>query len=72
MDVSNRTIQNIFQAYSNDLSRTPQPLKNRKAIYAIQHCRTREMGVSYYSCRAQHNRVEQYHPVEIELFSLRQ
>ncbi len=59
--MSNRTIQNIFQTYSGDLARTPQPLKNRKAIYAIEHCRTRDMGVSYYTCKAQHHRVEQYH-----------
>ena len=59
--MSNRTIQNLFSAYKNTLDSTPQPLKNRKAIYAITHCRTREMGVSVYSCSENHKGIEQCH-----------
>ncbi len=61
MDMSKRTIQNIFKSQSDYLSRTPQPLKNRKAISAITHCRTREMGVSYFACKDRHEVIEQYH-----------
>lgn len=59
--MSNRLIQNIFSVYKNQLDASPQSLKNRKAIHAITHCRTREMGVSYYSCSENHQGVEQFH-----------
>lgn len=55
----NRTIQKLFLTYEEHLSMTPQPLKNRKAIYAISHCRTAEMGTSYYAC--DNNHVQQQH-----------
>lgn len=59
--MSKRIIQNIFSAYNDQLQQRPQSLKNRKAIYALTHCRTREMGVSLYQCDAQHEATEQYH-----------
>lgn len=59
--MSKRMIQNIFKSCADQLEKIPQPLKNRKAIFAITHCRTAEMGVSYYCCAAQHDMVEQYH-----------
>lgn len=59
--MSQRTIQNIFCAFKDDLEESRQPLKNRKAIYALSHCRTREMGVSFYQCEARHEAVEQFH-----------
>lgn len=59
--MSNRIIQNIFSAYKDHLDQSSQPLKNRKAIHAITHCRTREMGVSYYSCSKNHTGIEQFH-----------
>ena len=59
--MSKKIIQNLFKSHEDYLARTPQPLKNRKAIYAIAHCRTPEMGVSYYSCADNHPAIEQYH-----------
>lgn len=59
--MSNRAIQNLFAAYKSQLNNTPQPLKNRKAIHAITHCRTREMGVSVYACKDLHQPIEQPH-----------
>ncbi len=59
--MSNRLIQNIFSTYQSQLDTSPQPLKNRKAIYAITHCRTRKMGVSYYACAESHKGIEQFH-----------
>jgi hypothetical protein len=61
MDMSNRTIQNLFVAYRDELAQSRQPLKNRKAIYALTHCRTRAMGVNYYACGAGHQGIEQFH-----------
>lgn len=59
--MSNRLIQNIFAAFKSHLDTSPQPLKNRKAIHAITHCRTREMGLSYFTCSDNHVGIEQYH-----------
>lgn len=59
--MSKRIIQKIFSAYSDQLERRPQSLKHRKAIYALTHCRTREMGVSFYQCDRQHDALEQFH-----------
>lgn len=59
--MSNKVIQNIFSTYADYLNKSAQPLKNRKAIYALTHCRTREMGVSYYSCSENHKGIEQFH-----------
>jgi hypothetical protein len=59
--MSKRIIQNIFLAYNEQLQRSPQPLKNRKAIHALMHCRTREMGTSFYQCDGRHEVTEQHH-----------
>ncbi len=59
--MSERLIQNIFLAHAAYLDNTPQPLKNRKAIYALQHCRTKEMGESVYSCKDQHESITIQH-----------
>lgn len=59
--MSKRILQNLFKSCENKLAESPQPLKNRKAIYAISHCRTEEMGVSSYSCPEKHETVEHYH-----------
>ncbi len=59
--MSNRAIQNVFLAFQQQLNNSKQPLKNRKAIHAITHCRTREMGVSVYTCKDQHKPIEQFH-----------
>jgi hypothetical protein len=59
--MSNYTIQNIFKSYENYLASTPQPLKNRKAIHAITHCRTEVMGTSYFSCPEGHQPIKQHH-----------
>jgi hypothetical protein len=59
--MSDRTIQNIFKSNADYLAATPQPLKNRKAIYAIGNCRTPDMGISYFSCKSHHETIEQYH-----------
>ena len=59
--MSNKTIQTIFKAYENYLSSIPQPLKNRKAIYALTHCRTETMGTSYFSCKENHQPIQQHH-----------
>lgn len=59
--MSDRILQNIFTMFTPYLERTPQPLKNRKAIYAITHCRTRSLGVSYFSCKDRHEVIEQLH-----------
>ena len=54
-------IQKLFSTYKSQLDSSPQPLKNRKAIHAITHCRTRTMGVSYYACADAHKGIEQFH-----------
>ena len=59
--MSTKTLQNIFRSYKQQLDQSPQPLKNRKAIYALVNCRTSEMGVSYYSCSENHKGIEQFH-----------
>lgn len=59
--MSNRSIQNVFIAFQEQLAHTKQPLKNHKAIDAITHCRTRDMGVSVYTCRHGHAPIEQFH-----------
>ena len=59
--MSKRTIQYLFKSQFDYLASTPQPLKNRKAIYAIAHCRTPDMGVSYFACKDQHEVIQQYH-----------
>lgn len=56
-----RTIQKLLQAYKPVLDNTPQPLKNRKAIDALTHCQTRDMGVRYYACPDGHEQWEQCH-----------
>lgn len=56
-----RTIQNIFRCYANRLEHGRHPLKHLKAMDAIRHCRTPEMGVSYFSCPDRHRIHEQYH-----------
>jgi len=56
-----RTIQKLFRAYKPVLDRTPQPLKNRKAIEALSLCQTRELGVSYFGCPEGHEHWEQFH-----------
>ena len=43
-------LQNIFTCYKKQLSKKPMPLKHRKAVEAITHCRTAVMGVSAYEC----------------------
>lgn len=59
--MSNTTIQSIFKAYESYLNNTAQPLKNRKAIYGITHCRTEKMGTSYFSCEDRHTVITQHH-----------
>ncbi len=59
--MSDRSIQNIFKSYETHLALSRQPLKNRKAIHAITHCRTKEMGSSYYSCPDRHEAIEVCH-----------
>lgn len=59
--MSDRSIQNIFKSYETHLALSRQPLKNRKAIHAITHCRTKEMGSSYYSCPDRHEAMEVCH-----------
>ena len=59
--MSKKTIQNIFKTYQKYLASTPQPLKNRKAIDAITHCRTGAMGTSYFSCKENHDVIEYHH-----------
>ena len=61
MDASQRLIQNIFRSQAAYLQQTPQPLKNLKAIDAISHCRTKEMGVTYFTCKDKHQPFEQTH-----------
>ena len=61
MDVSKKLIQNIFKSQQAVLERTPQPLKNLKAIDAISHCQTKAMGVSYFTCQDNHEVIEQHH-----------
>lgn len=56
-----RTIQKLFTSCAEQLAASPQPLKNRKAINAISHCRTPEMGTSFYVCAERHEPIEQYH-----------
>jgi hypothetical protein len=55
--MSDRLLQNIFLSYADHLNNSPQPLKNRKAIYAIQHCRTKALGESVYTCNDNHKPV---------------
>lgn len=59
--MSDRAIQRLFAAYSHQLEQTKQPLKNKKAIHALTHCRTREMGSSFYRCEDNHPAIEQFH-----------
>lgn len=59
--MSNHAIQKLFTAFGPQLANTPQPLKNRKAIHSIIHCRTAEMGTSYYDCPSRHKAIEQHH-----------
>jgi hypothetical protein len=59
--MSNRAIQRLFQTYHDALVESGQPLKNLKAIDALTHCRTREMGVSMYQCADRHEPIEQFH-----------
>ena len=59
--MSNRAIQRLFAAYRKQLEQTNQPLKNIKAIHALTHCRTREMGISFYRCKKNHKAIEQFH-----------
>lgn len=59
--MSDRTIQKLFSTYREPLRASKQPLKNRKAIHALTHCRTRELGVSYYACKDNHVGVEVPH-----------
>ena len=59
--MSTRVIQKLFSAFEKRLETIPQPLKNRKAIHAITHCRTSVMGTSYYSCPSGHQPIEQHH-----------
>ena len=61
MDLSDKRIQAIFQAYYPHLTQLRLPLKAIKAVDAITHCRTPAMGVSYFSCADQHTRIEQHH-----------
>lgn len=56
-----RTIQNLFIAHKSHLDKTPQSLKNRKAISALTVCQTRDMGISFYACPEGHETREQYH-----------
>lgn len=58
---TNKVIQNLFQAYSSYLKQTKQPIKNLDAIYAIKHCRTKQMGSSIYSCPDKHEEITQHH-----------
>ena len=57
----NRIIQNLFRCYSDRLEEEKHPLKHLKAMDALKHCRTPEMGVSYFSCPGRHRIHEQYH-----------
>jgi len=59
--MSDRSIQNIFKSYQDYLQSTNQPLKNRKAIHSIAHCRTPMMGTSYFSCSEEHEVIEMDH-----------
>lgn len=59
--MSNHTLQKIFRAHANYLDSTAQALKNKKAIFAIQNCRTEHMGTSVYSCEDHHQRIQQHH-----------
>ena len=59
--MSNRTIQKMFVAFKQPLDNSKQPIKNRKAIHAITHCRTKGMGVSVYRCKDHHQPIEQFH-----------
>lgn len=59
--MSTTTIQRIFKTYEPYLNNTKQPLKNRKAIYSITHCRTEAMGTSYFSCKDNHKTIGQHH-----------
>lgn len=59
--MSDRTIQNLFAAYHDKLRAVKQPLKNLKAIDALARCRTREMGISYYTCKDNHPGIEVHH-----------
>lgn len=56
-----RTIQKLFASCAEQLAASPQALKNRKAIHAITHCRTSEMGTSFYACSERHGVIEQHH-----------
>ena len=59
--MSDRLIQKIFQSQYAKLLATPQPLKNRKAIDALTHCKTPEMGCTVYQCDEQHKPIELCH-----------
>lgn len=56
-----RTIQRLFLSCRSELDASPQPLKNRQAIAAITHCRTPDMGVTYYGCPEGHGQWEHSH-----------
>lgn len=58
--MSDRTLQKLFCSFQQQLSAN-QPLKNLKAIHALTHCRTPEMGVSYFTCKNNHPGIEQCH-----------
>ncbi len=59
--MSDKLLQNIFCSQEKYLDSIPQALKNRKAIYAIQNCRTENMGTSVYSCKDNHTPIKQHH-----------
>ena len=59
--MSDRLIQKIFQSQYSRLAGSKQPLKNIKAIDALAHCRTPEMGSTYYQCEEKHKAIEIHH-----------
>ncbi len=59
--MSDRKLQKLFLAHADYLDNSSQPLKNKKAVYAIQHCRTKDMGESVYACESGHTPISILH-----------
>ena len=59
--MSDRKFQNLFKFYTTELTSTPQPLKNLKAISAFSQCRTPALGCSFFRCASGHEPISQFH-----------
>lgn len=59
--MSDRLIQKIFQSQYPRLIASRQPVKNKKAIYALTHCKTPDLGSSVFQCAERHKPIELNH-----------